>query len=490
MRKIKNILLALLLIAGLQGCNSFLTVDIPDQLLKENYWQTRDQVNAALNGVYYQLGQNITRFIAWGDVRSDLYTLSDGSNDYGYFIDQDVKTKNSLVKWGDVYVGINWANSFIKNAEGALEYDQSLTREEVVSMKAEAYAIRALYYFYLVRTFQDVPVFLEPYESDTQYPYGPAVPEAQVLKIIESDLEKALQDAPVSFSSPEKHHGRITCNAVKAIWADVKLWKGEYKECIALCEELGKDYDSKLLGASAWFSIFATGNTGESIFEYQYLDEKRPSTIVNFFLNNRLSSNFLAFGNNIKKVYPSLGGSRLADTVRYPRTVVGSSLFKYTGMSADGSSYVFRDETSRQKMNFIFYRYREVLLMKSEACAMLGDYDQAIEAINQIRRSISLDEVGAAEYGKDQAFMDKLLCERAAELGYEGKQWYSMVRIALHTKYDELLIDRIASTNFSVKEQTMKARLIDQRGWFLPYHYDEIQNNLDLRQKEFYIGKD
>ncbi len=489
MKKIRNIVLGLMLFIGLQGCGDFLTVEIPDQLLKKDYWKTRDQVEAALNGVYYQLGQNITRFITWGDARSDIYiNFSGAAVDYAKLVEQDIKTTNALLNWSNVYVGINWANSFLKNVETVLEYDQSVTREEVLAMKAEVYAIRALYYFYLVRTFQDVPVSLEPYESDKQAAYTPAYPETKVFEVIEGDLKEALMYAPASFADPAKNCGRITKNAVKAIWADVKLWKGEYKGCQELCEELEKVYDGKMLRAESWFSIFAQGNASESIFEYQYIDEKRLSPIASYY--RTYTYNEKAFTNNVKKVYPGSGSLVTSDTVRYKRSCYGGVVFKYRGMSASNNIYVYRDVTSEARINFIFYRYREVLLMKAEAMAMQGLYDEAIVPINKIRKVTGLEEVIATEYGKDRAFMDKLLCERAAELGFEGKQWFSMVRIAMHTGYDDLLVDRIASTNLTVKEQTMKARLVDRRGWFLPYLKSEVENNLDLKQKEFYLGKD
>ncbi len=492
MKRLKHTLIGLItvLLLGSQGCNSFLNVDIPDQLLKEDYWKTKDQLDAALNGVYVKLGDNILKFLVWGDVRSDIYASNNGT--YQNIIKQDIRTTNSTAaSWSDVYVGINWANSFLKNAEEVLKYDQSVTAEEVASMKSEVYAIRALYYFYLVRAFQDVPVYLEPYESDTQEAYGPAVPQEQVYAQIESDLEKALAHAPLSFPQPTKNYGRITQKAVKAIWADVKLWLKQYDECIQFCNDLEEIYKNKMLTRETWFSQFATGNSSESIFEYQYVDEKRPSPVADWFRNsNTFYANNMAIRNSFRKVYPASGSLVTNDTVRYPRSYYGTMVFKYAGVSAEGGTYVMRDAVSAQKMNFIFYRFREVLLMKAEALAMKGQFDAAVESINMIRRASEIEEAVPADYGKGEMFFDKLLCERIAELGFEGKQWFSMVRMALNTGYESLVINRVATVSQYVKEQTMRARLSDQRGWFMPYLKSEVENNLQLKQKPFYLGKD
>ena len=157
-------------------------------------------------------------------------------------------------------------------------------------MMGQAYALRALNYFYLVRAFRDVPYHSEPYESDTQNPYAAAQPENVVLDSIEADLSRALKMAPDSFDRPDENYGYITKNAVRALWADVKLWRQKYEECIELCEEIEERYDGQSVAADSWFSMFATGNTKESIFEYQYLDEGPASPVGSLFYSTFLAN--------------------------------------------------------------------------------------------------------------------------------------------------------------------------------------------------------
>lgn len=498
MKKIKKILFSVIFAAGLcQGCGNFLDVDIPDTLVKDDFWRSRDQARAALASVYTQLGNNVETFLKWGDLRSDIYAAhSSVSGHDKQMLEQYITPTNERAKWNSVYQGINWANSFIKNIDRVLDYDQSVTPEEVVEMKGEAYGLRALFYFYLVRTFLDVPVILEPYESDLQSPYGPAVPEAQVLEVIESDLKMALEQAPASFVDPALHYGRITKNAVKALWADVKLWRGseeDYKECIRLCEELEAEYHSQMLDPENWFNLFSPGNTSESIFEYQYMMDKGPASPLRdvFLREGPLGLNMLAVQKNMKKAYFSatLG---VSDTIRYPRTTLfGIEVFKYLGISFEQSGlYQYRDAASGRKVHFIFYRFRELLLMKAEALAMQGKFEEALVPINRIREVSGIEQLTSGEYGKEKLFFDKLLAERVAELAFEGKQWFSLVRVARHTGYDDLLIDRIVETTLTViKPQTLRARLMEKDGWFMPYFEKEVNSNLDLEQKPFYKGK-
>jgi len=495
----QNIIIAafLLVVLGWQGCSEFLTVDIPDSLTKEEYWKSKDHAEAALTGIYTNLGENIQTFIYWGGLRSEIYGLRSANEALTQFLNQDIRVTNSLCDWSKVYKGIYWANSFLKNVSLVLKNDRSFTMEEMTGMMGQAYALRALNYFYLVRAFKEVPYQSEPYESDTQAPYAAALPEEVVLDSIEADLSLALQMAPESFIRPDENYGYITKNAVRALWADVKLWRKKYQECIELCEEIEKAYAALTVVPDAWFSMFATGSSKESIFEYQYLDEG-PSSPVGSLFYSTINANRPAYYYNVRKVYPQSGQYETIDTIRPQRTVQYVTystasfygVFKYLGISATDGQYVVRDETGRRKVNFIFYRYREVLLIKAEALGALGRYDEAVEPINKIRQATGLETVTPEEIGTGENFMDKIICEHRTELGYEGKDWFVLVRIARNTGYTGLLIDRVGEhSSSSIKEQTLKAYLNNPESWFLPYYDTEVQNNLLLKQKDFYKGK-
>lgn len=477
----------LLLLMGLQGCDSFLTVEIPDSLLKEDYWKSRDHAKAAISGVYKKLGENIPLFIKWGGLRADIYSSSSG--DMLKLLQQDIMVTNSIANWQNVYVGINWTNSLIRNVHMVEENDRSYTHEEMLDALGQGYAIRALYYFYLVRAFQDVPYRGEPYESDTYSPYTAASSEETVLDSIEADLSRALVYVNEGYDDDVKNYGYITKKAVRAIWADVKLWRKKYEECITLCEEVEKEYKGKMLNKDNWFSAFATGNSTESIFEYQYTDEGPTSTVGSLFYND-LSGNYKAFLYNVKRMYPASGGEATGDTIRFKRTMYAGLVFKYLGISSENGVYVQRDAASRNKVNFIFYRFREILLMKAEACGALQRYDEALAAVNMIREATLLENITLEEMGTGEQFFNNLICERVAELAFEGKEWFTLVRIARNTGFRNLLIDRVSEYSATtVKAQILRARLDDEAGWFLPYFDSEVEKNRLLEQKKFYIGK-
>lgn len=494
------ILLWAIATVSLNSC-SFLDVDQPDNLVKNDYWQTKEQVNAALTGVYTSLHNTLTQMIKWGDLRSEIYAtgMADKLNNEIELVKQDISTANTLNNWSGVYQSINWANSFLKNARTTMHRDPSITEEEMASWESEVYAIRALYYFYLVRTFKNVPIVLEPYESDTQNPYTAPSPETVVLDTIEADLARALAHAPETFESPEKRFGRITKNAVRAIWADVKLWRGQFDECITLCAALENVYNGRMVYGKDWFSIFSQGNSNESIFEYQYLSGKGVhSPLYDLYRtgsNNVFLSNYEYLEKCISSIYPAqFENYSYGDTVRIEAILNPSGeVLKY--VASDPYLPTEYRGTDSRNANFIFYRYREILLIKAEALAMKEDYSGAVALINRIRTATDLPLIeDASSFGEGQIFFENLLNERICELAFEGKHWFSQLRMARNSGFTDLIVERNAqaaqlSLNGTVKLQTMRARLLDPESWFLPYYKTEVEKNPLLNQKTYYEGK-
>ena len=148
------------------SCDSILEVDVPDNLVHGEFWQNRDQVYASLMGMYSSLHDALNTYHVWGDVRSSLYAPGSGdayTASYGQLMQHDIYPDNNLLSWSSVYRSITIINSFIKNAPAAVERDITFSPEELRTMMGEAYALRALTYFYLVRAFKDVPLLVAPY---------------------------------------------------------------------------------------------------------------------------------------------------------------------------------------------------------------------------------------------------------------------------------------------------------------------------------------
>lgn len=95
---------------------------------------------------------------------------------------------------------------------------------------AEAKALRALYYFNLVRMFKNIPLILEPVDPTQMYNITQATP-AEVYKQIEADLVAAINDLPATVTSSEL--GRLSKGAAKALLGKVYLYDGKKAEAAA-----------------------------------------------------------------------------------------------------------------------------------------------------------------------------------------------------------------------------------------------------------------
>jgi len=481
------------------GCDNFLNVDTPDNLVKNEFWKSRDQVYSSLMGIYTSLDNSLNSFQVWGDIRSSFYAPGIGTEfttDYAQFLQHDIYTKNKLVSWAQVYKSITWANSFILNAPSSLNYDSTFKEEELKNMMGEVYAIRALYYFYLVRTFKEVPIIKEPYESDSQNFNTAISSENDVLDFIEQNLDFALKNAPETFTIVNEKYGRVTKNAVRAIWADVKLWRNEYQSCIDLCSSLDTEYSNSLVAPQDWYTIFSQGNSSESIFELQYLQQGPGSPLYSWFSYFDLGKEkYLANISNVavnsqEILYPTVSDKYItSDTIRLKSYSEFNDMevYKFLGQSAYQRSY--RSQSNRTA-NYIFYRYREIMFIEAEAYAMLGQYDEAEKLINIIREHCDIPALSPGEGGEGIEFFSRLLMEREFELGFEGKEWFAAVRIARRPGYESVLIDK-AATNHSMGQpfQVIRARLLNPESWFLPYYNEEVDFNQQLEQKEFYKNK-
>lgn len=496
--------LGLLLLTS--GCSNFLDVPAPDNLVKEQFWQNRSQVYSSLMGLYTSMNSCVRNFQVWGDSRSSLYAPGLAANFtsvYSQFLSQDIYTDNTLLSWENQYKAIGWINAFIKNAPSALANDPTFKAEELNNMMGEAYALRALVYFYLVRSFKEVPIVTEPYESDSQNLTTAPSSEEDALNFIEKDLAMALQNAPETFTDVKEKYGRVTKNAVRAIMADVKLWRNDYNGCINLCKTLDVSYASKLVSPQDWYTIFYPGNSPESIFELQYGLQGPSSPLYSWFAKeDNPTAIYSANATNIKAnagdvLYPTSTPDLhfSADTIRLknysafslPSASGSAEVYKFLGQAPYQRAY--RRQNDRTA-NYIFYRYREILFMKAEAYGMLGQYDEAEKVINIIRQHCDLPVLTAGEMGEGVDFFNKLLMEREFELGFEGKEWFAAVRVSRRPGYNTILVEKAAINNSrQLPYQVIRARLLNMESWFLPYYKIEVNNNPLLPQKSYYKNK-
>jgi hypothetical protein len=479
----KRLIILILVLLPLRACDDWLELIPPDGLVQNEYWKSKEDLQATLMGAYQRFARLDEVLFYLGEIRADM--LIQDVNTPAYIrnvMESNIYPDNILSNWKEFYVIINYCNSVLKYAPLINEIDPTLTEYKMKGYEAEAIFLRSLAYFYLVRTFRNVPLVLEPSESDAVDFYPFASEEEVILATIKSDLQEVRNFASASYGSREENLGRATKAAITSLLADICLWRYEYEECIDYVQEI-EDMEYVVMPPSLWFEIFYPGNSLESIFEFQFngaLGQDNSMYTITYF--NR---NFLVSEKALKLHDPTEDTSD--EYIRGPGTLKpdNQKIWKYCGASsADGKS--LRSNSERNDCNWIVYRMSDVLLMKAEALSQLGRFDEALNIVNNLRRNRQVLPVDVSY--TFSAFEDLILDERALELAYEGKRWFDLLRMGRRNDYSrkENLIEIISENVPSTQKLVLASKLTNPWGWYLPIYENELEKNKNLEQNPYY----
>ena len=494
-------LLCLLVVLGTaSSCKKYLDLQPQDGIIRQNFWQTKEQVQAAVNGIYASLlgapagisDRPLPEYLfLWGELRADLLAPSTGvSNEELDIMNVNILETNSLTNWRSVYRTINYCNTVIDFAPDVLKADATFSQASLDAYLAEAKALRALMYFYLVRSFRDVPLVLKSTSSDDQLQQLPKNTGAEVLQQIVKDLSEAETAAPVTYNNNASDKGRITRYTINSIQADVMLWMEKYPEAIAACDKvINSGRYGLVAGNASWFTtVFANGNSAEGIFEIQYDRQKFNSFYPMFRTRPRfLAANLVtdpdnglykadALNDQNKDLRGDGAAARFGDGL----------IWKYIGI--DYNSLRAAEESFA---HWIVYRYADVLLMKAEALALTGRALEAmllVERIRQRARALASTAPVGLDLSNTEAVCDYILEERGREFAYEGKRWYDMLRHAKRANYKRLdiLLNTVSKTVPGNLQQSAIAKYRDYNSHYFPIFQYELQTDKNLVQNPFY----
>lgn len=494
--KVFKFLCFAIIVTSAASCKKYLDLKPEDGIIRQNFWKTKEQVAAAVNGCYASLlGGGSDRPIPeymflWGELRADLLTSSTGvSNEEIDIMNVNILETNSLTNWRAVYRTINYCNTVIDFAPDVLQNDQTFTQQALDMYLGEVKALRALMYFYLVRSFRDVPLVLKSTSSDDQLQQLSKSTGAEVLNQIVKDLSEAETTAPITFNNPAFDKGRITRYTVNAIQADVYLWMEKYPEALAACDKvINSGRFGLIAGTSSWFTtVFANGNSNEGIFEIQFDRQKLNS----FYQMFRTRPRFLA---STTVTDPDLGiykADLLDPTIKDIRGDGAAARFgdgliwKYIGI--DDNSFRAQEESFA---HWIVYRYADVLLMKAEALALTGKGQEALDIVERIRQRGHALPASAqvVDPSNTEGVLDYILEERAREFAFEGKRWYDLLRHAKRNNYkrSDILTNMVSRTVPGNLQQSAIGKFKDPNSHYFPIFQYELQTDKNLVQNPFY----
>jgi hypothetical protein len=356
--------------------------------------------------------------------------------------------------WSDHFQGVFRVNILLQKLP-AVQMDAT----EKARFTAEAKALRAIYYFNLVRMFKNVPLLLEPLTTSGIYNVTQATPAA-VYAQIEKDLTEAIPNLPAAVV-PATEAGRLTRVAAQAMLGKVYLYENKKSEAatqLALVNGATpgqpNQYGNKLLAKFSDLWVFTNKFNSESILEASHSNQSNADW--GFWGSSADEGNsasqmvgprsYSKVGANAPDIYTSgwsfnVWTQNFYDLIkndpRFPATVLdlkalvasgdakyiegyqntGYFLRKFIPMKSDIRTGGGAVELNFQQNDYII-RLADTYLMEAEALGATGARAQAL--LDAVRARVGLPSVPVS--------LDAIKTERRLELAGEGHRFFDLVR--------------------------------------------------------------
>ncbi len=465
MKKLKYIFYVAIAGIALSSCRKTLELAPEDYYGDGNFWKNEAQVANFMVGMHTQFRNNQFMFLRLGEMRGGAFSSVDRQNtslNELTIINQAIEeTSAGVGSWAGFYNPILQLNLFIQKVE-AIDF---IASERKNYLLGQAYAMRAYYYFHLLRTYGGVPIRLEPEVSN-----GNTDPvalrkarssEAEVLAAVKADVDNAVTLFGSAVSPADK--SQWNPQAALMLKGEVYLWSAKvYNNTADLA--VAKAALTSITGPSLlsnFADVFKNKNNNEIILAMRYRDgEAEMGTAYSYFLYSTFN-----FDNLHVKDSTTLGPTLvdplnvasapsqiiqryaytfelfqsydLADTRRnatfydYYRTtssggnvvvnVRNTALVKFLGEMNSANRRVFTND-------WPVYREADRLLMLAEIVnAEGGDPTPYIKPVRD-RAFANADPTPFVNGSKDENEL-AIFEERSKEFVYEGKRWYDIRRM-------------------------------------------------------------
>jgi len=461
-----------------QSCTD-LDEEVFSQLTEETFPTTDEQFISALGATYTSLYGylNHNSILSLNQISSDETMIPQRGNDWfdgGQWLRVHRHSFNANEEavnngWNFLYGGVNNCNRVIALFEG-LVADGSVEADDAQAFIAEVRGLRALFYYWLLDSYGNVPLVVDFAGADT----APANNTRQeVYDFVLGELNEIIPVlTDVSGGAAYARFNQWTGYALRAkLYLNSEVYTGtaQWSNAAADCAEI---INSGLFALeSDYFANFNTDNagSGENIFVIPY-DEAQArgfnlaqmtlhySSQATFDLQQQPWNGYCTlqefydsyddtdlrkgeFGNQQVRgnfhagpQFASDGSTRLTDSSAETDDPDGPELtftpevneLEPNALRQAGArigKYEFTNGATPELSNdFPIFRYADILLMRSEALWQMNNGDsEALMLVNEIRSRAGLDGFSALN-------PDDLLAERGREMFHEGWRRQDLIR--------------------------------------------------------------
>ncbi|MBC9795445.1 RagB/SusD family nutrient uptake outer membrane protein [Sinomicrobium weinanense] len=484
---------------GIHGCTD-LDEDLYSEITKDSFYSSKLEVlQAALrpmthmqawlaptggNGYYYHSELSSDQ-LAWPQKGRHGYDGGDHFRQHYHTWTSNEGRMRSA--WTTMWGGVGYVNAAIEDIS-AIEDPAALemTQEEIESILAELYVLRAFHYMKIMELWGNVPVVTEIAQGAPTNPSTQS--REEVFEYVKTELETYVPQLP-KYSADLV--GRTTQTAGYAMLSELYLnaekWVGTpmWDECIAACDKIISGEAGGINGtpklADDLEETFANTNKSapESLYQIAY-SHKAGFTFdwAGFFLgytNMQEVLNIDYSGWNAFVVVPTAYDAYDENDLRKKDWFLFGPQYKYGteepvlgteewngqplvyvnsirresegDMTSEGSmaegeensgarfnkykSGMVGDENYREN-HYILYRLTEIYFNKAEALMRKNGgtaTQEAVDLVNASRqRAFSAEDWADEQYTAATLTMDELLAERGREFIFEGKRRTDLIR--------------------------------------------------------------
>jgi hypothetical protein len=438
---------SLILSAGLISCrDEFLDKAPKGELTSDNFFQDELQAEQAVNAIYAHLRSfnvHVFSYIGITDIASDDADKGSVPGDAGFLQDINDFTfdaNNTAVNgiWSGYYQGIFRANQVLANVPN-IEMEEDLQTR----LLGEARFLRAYFYFFLVRTYGDIPLIDRPLNPD-EYRQE-RVSADEIYAFIKEDLNFAIANLPEKSEYAAADLGRATSGAAKAYLAKVHLFQNDFQAAFQAAQEvilsneyaLYPNYEAifRREGEHSSESIFEVSTVGleqgGGASQFNEVQGIRGNPNNGWGFNNPSDDLVAAYEEND----PRLGATVIfnGDTLSTGEVVMADPNM---GSEAKFSKKAWVPERppigfGNSGANIRLFRYADLLLIAAEAANELGNSTEALDYLNQVRdraRQGNPEILPDVTTTNQAELRTTIWQERRVELAMEQHRYFDLVR--------------------------------------------------------------
>lgn len=433
------------------GCKDYLDILPEGEENTENYFNTSDDYENALIGVYDLLSTTYLNQIL-GEIASDN-SLCGGENATDVLAWQQIDDMSHNADNEAVRNVFQWMYAGISRANYIMEFQDKLEFDRKAELLAEVKFLRSYYYFELVKFFGDVPMYLDKRISLEEVQSIDKSTTTEIYSQLETDLTAAANLLPWS----QTQGGRATKGAALALLGKIYLYQEKFTEAATTLDQVINSGQYVLM--TDFPDVFSNQNenNSESVFEVQYFGQEGANFDCFECVEGNIAVGFMGPRFNGGTYSPYADGFSFniptldlvsefdSDDTRKAATIFDIDEFVTANPGvtyAEGHDhngyfnfkYIPYDEGNAgdphltHSNNYRAIRYSDVLLMAAEANNRGSINDaKAREYVNEVRRRAFGDTDHDILTSGTNLTQD-IFSERRLELAGEGHRFFDQVR--------------------------------------------------------------